>query len=232
MSIDKDLVKLGDLSSANAKERGSKICADVEASALLEILWIRHLQKTSQTTFANCLLAGAESGIREAVGCLVLGLSRPALNSLRMQIDLVMSWLYFKDHPVEWQMIQETGENFKLKGEIFKYLRDWFPRFSDRWGVLVDIRTRTSPDPYRLLSAHMHGQNEPAIPIIIKPLDVIGTQKSQDEVIAIQGECSEFINDLFWAILADSWRSVPRELTDRLNARFKTDAQRATFFRH
>jgi hypothetical protein len=63
-----------------------------------------------------------------------------------------------------------------------------------------------------------------------KPKDIVATIKAQDEVLELQRECSEYINDIFWSVFADSWTSIPAELRKTLEGRFKTPAQRASFF--
>ncbi len=148
-----------------------------------------------------------------------------------MQIDLTISWLYFKDHPVEWELIQQTGENFKLKKELLQYLKDWHPKFGARIGTLNQIKRRKLGDPYRLLSAHMHGQNELSIPNVKSPTDAFATPEILAEVPLIQAECCEYLSDILWALFGDHRRALPQELIKDLDGRFLTRAQKAEFFK-
>jgi hypothetical protein len=141
-----------------------------------------------------------------------------------------LSWLYFKDHPVEWQRVQDTGEGFKLKTELLRYFGESFGKYQSRFGLLRDCKTRKLDDPYRLLSAHIHGQSELALPKVEKPKDIVAAPKAQDEAIELQAECSEYINDVFWSIFADRWASIPKELKTALESRFKSREQRIAFF--
>ncbi len=225
--IDKILTR----SSDSARAHGNALCDDMENAARTQLLWLGYLASQKSGSHAKCLIDGAQSAIREAAACLILGLARPSLNSLRTQIDLTLSWLYFKDHPVEWDLIQATGENFKLKKELFQYLKDWHPKFAGRIGILQATKTRKLVDPYRLLSAHMHGQNELAVPSLKLPEDAIAKVAILKEVTAIQFECSEYISDLFWAVYADNWRSLPAALMDDLSKRFVSKKQKAEFFK-
>jgi hypothetical protein len=150
--------------------------------------------------------------------------------SLRIQIDLGLTWLFFKDHQMEWERIQESGDGFKLKTEIFRYLQEMHPRFADRMGTLRGVRTRKLDDPYRLLSAHIHGQSEMALPQILKPQDIVGSKKAQDEFVQLQGECAEYVGDIFWSVFAGSWTAVPVSLRTPLEQRFKSKEQKAQFF--
>lgn len=224
-------VHLGQRALENTIVRGSELGEAMERAARSQLLWIHYLLGHRDTGTARCLIEGVESAIREAAACLVLGLARPALNSLRMQIDLTISWLYFKDHPVEWDQIQQTGENFKLKKELLQYLKDWHPKFGGRIGTLQQIKRRKLTDPYRLLSAHMHGQNELSIPNIKSPTDALAKPEILAEVPLIQYECGEYLSDILWAVFGDHWRAIHEELRSDLDGRFVTKAQRADFFK-
>jgi len=141
-----------------------------------------------------------------------------------------LAWLYFKDHSVEWQRVQDTGDGFKMKTELLKYLGDSYARFSSRFGLLRDCKTRQLEDPFRLLSAHIHGQSELALPCVQLPEDIVATRETQLEAIELQRECAEFITDVFWSVFANRWAALPRDLKTTLDQRFKSGEQRAAFF--
>jgi hypothetical protein len=96
--------------------------------------------------------------------------------------------------------------------------------------LLRDCKTRTLDDPYRLLSAHIHGQSELALPQVQRLQDIVATPLAQDEALELQRQCAEFINDVFWSIFADRWAGVPAELLTTLQSRFKSRDQRVAFF--
>ncbi len=230
-SLDKkQLAELSKLTAANCDGRGVEIIAVGESASNLLRIWLQYLRTHHATGTADCLIDGTTSAVREAIACLALGLVRPALNSLRLQIDLSLAWLYFKDHPVEWRRVQETGEGFKLKTELLKYLNEWFARYGTRFSLLRDCKTRTLDDPYRLLSAHIHGQSELVLPQVQRPQDIVDTIQAQDEALKLQRECSEYINDVFWSVFTDAWASFPAELKTTLEGRFKSPEQRVSFF--
>lgn len=224
------LAQLVKLVSDNCSANGVALVSKAETASRLEMLWLQHLSGTQLTGTADCLLDGTISAIREAVACVALGLVRPALNSLRLQIDLTLGWLYFKDHPVEWARVQTTGDGFKLKTDLLKYLGESYERYSARFGILRDCKTRTQEDPYRLLSAHVHGQSQYVLPQVQLPSDIVASSQAQDEALQLQQECAEFINDILWSVYADRWSSLPGDLLSALDSRFKTPAQRVTFF--
>ncbi|WP_310452750.1 hypothetical protein [Sulfuritalea sp.] len=229
-SLQEELTELSTLATANCDSRGVAIVAAGEDACKQLLLWLQYLRTSQTTGTADCLLDATISAAQEGIACVALGLVRPALNSLRLQIDLSLAWLYFKDHPIEWRRVQDTGEGFKLKTELLKYIGEMIIRYPARFGLLRTIKTRSQEDPYRLLSAHIHGQSESALPQVQKPKDIVATPKVQDEAIALQRECSEYINDIFWSVFTDRWASVPMELRTTLENRFKTPDQRVCFF--
>jgi hypothetical protein len=224
------LEELTSLVIQNSIGHGEEIIARGEGSSYLLMLWLDHLRSTQLTGNADCLLDGATSAVREGVSCLALGLVRPALNSIRLQIDLVLAWLYFKDHKVEWDRVQETGDGYKLKSDIFKYLCESHKSFNTRFSLLANCKSRTLHDPYRVLSAHIHGQSEPAIPKITMPIDIVASYTLQLQALELQKESAEYLNDILWCINAEHWTRVPEPLLEAITTRFKSPAQRVSFF--
>jgi hypothetical protein len=231
IALNEQLTLLVERVTANVVGRGNAIVLGAESASRLEILWLQYLLSTQLTGTADSLLHGALSAIREGASCIALGLVRPALSSLRLQIDLSLGWLYFKDHPVEWARVQDTGDGFKMKQDLLKYLGESYPGYGTRFGILLNCATRTQPDPYRLLSAHLHGQSEHVLPQVNMPSDIVAPVAMQDESLLLQCECSEFINDVFWAAFMTRWQSITTALTDNLETRFKSAEQRAAFFK-
>lgn len=230
--VPKEIAELAELAQKNASTLGASVWDGMEKAARLELLWIGHLLTLEPMNTAQPLLRGVGVSIVEAAGCLSLGLVRPALNSLRAQVDLSLAWLYFKDHPVELRYIQSTGEGFKLKKELLEYFTKWHPNFSRRWGILSKRSTRGRADPYRILSAHMHAQSDAVIPALPKVADIVAPTDQQQEAVTLQNDCSEYLNDIFWCLFADDHMSVPAELKAALVTRFKTPAERAEFFKN
>jgi hypothetical protein len=233
MTLPSEKVQLEELSkqtAANCDGRGIAIIAAGESASKLIMLWLQYFRAYQSTGTADCLIDGTAAAVREAIACITLGLVRSAINSLRLQIDLSLAWLYFKDHPVEWRRVQDVGDGFKLKTELLKYLGEFYPRFMTRFGLLRDCKARTLDDPFRLLSAHIHGQSELVLPRIQNLQDIVAAPQAQDEALQLQGECSEYINDVFWSVFTDLWANVPADLKTTLEGRFKSPAQRVDFF--
>ena len=162
------LKELAASTSDNCLKLGSAHVAGMQVAAQPFLLWLDYLEKSHLTGHANVLVAGARSAINEGAACLSLGLVRPAIMSIRLQIDLALAWVYFKDHHVEWGRVQATGDGFKTKKELLDYFKD-HAGFGIRFGLLKECATRVELEPYRLLSAHIHAQSEYVVPNVATP---------------------------------------------------------------
>lgn len=209
---------------------GEKISVQVEAKSALLVHWLAYLSAFHRTGVADSLLDAASSSIREVAGLLSLGLARPALFSLRGQIDLLLAWLYFKDHGVEWSHVNETADGFKLKKELLQYLDQHVPKFAGRMGILRDSKTRKELDPYRLLSAHIHAQSDLVLPVVTELKDLVRPKAVCSECIQVAFEVAEYINDVFLSVFLSSWASLPAPIQAAMNARFQSAEQRKAFF--
>jgi hypothetical protein len=214
-TLDSQLADLALRTTANIREHGVAIITKGDEACKPLILWLQYLGDHQLTGTADCLIQATSSAAREGIACLALGLVRPALSSLRAQIDMSLAWLYFKDHPV---------------AELLKYLGESLTRFTTRFGLLRNCKTRQLEDPFRLLSAHIHGQSELALPTVQILKDIISAPEVQLEAIELQRECSEFISDVFWCVFGDRWAALPLDLKESLDKRFKSPEQRAAFF--
>ncbi|MFP3586201.1 hypothetical protein SCB29_21430 [Paraburkholderia sp. SIMBA_055] len=227
---DKQVIALVAKSTEFANQNGEKLSSDLEAQAHLLIRWIYFLANYKATNVANELLEGAMCAIRETAACLSLGLVRPALFSLRAQIDLILTWIYFKDHPMEWQHVNLTGEGFKLKTEILKYLNEMYPKFQSRFGILKETRIRKEEDPYKLLSAHIHAQSTAAMPNVVDLADAVSSLETGNECVKIEFEVSEFLSDILSSIFLEDHLKFDKEIISSITSRMKTHKQKLTLF--
>lgn len=209
---------------------GEKISAQVEINSVLLVNWIGYLASYHKTGVADSLLEAVSSSIREVAGALSLGLIRPALFSLRGQVDLLLAWLYFKDHAVEWTHVNETADGFKLKKELLQYLDQHVPKFGSRQGILRDTVTRKEVDPYRLLSAHIHAQSIPVLPVVAELRDLVRPEAACTECARVAFEVAEYLNDILLAVYLPNWAALPAQVQTALSARFVSVEQRKAFF--
>lgn len=183
------------------------------------LLWIKYLSESQQTGIADNLIGGLLCSVRESAACVALGLVRPALFAMRSQVDLTLSWLYFKDHSVEWNTVNERGESFKLKKELLEYLTANFPGFSARLTLLTEVKLRTTADPYRLLSAHVHAQSEQVLPKTEDLADVVHDKGMALECIGMAKETCEYIGDILMCFYAKNWEAIPTKITQGIEKR-------------
>ena len=191
----------------------------MEVESKLILAWLHFLNSTQKTGVADNLLAGAISSIREATACAALGLIRPALFSLRMHIDLLFAWLYFKDHPIEWKTLNETGEGFKMKRDIIEFLIFHYHGFNKRLSILREVTKRSIEDPYRLLSAHVHAQSDVVMPYGQHLADVVQSEDLALQCPKLWRDVSEYVGDILVSMYALKWTAIPLDIQSSIEAR-------------
>lgn len=218
---------------AAASQHGTNIgadhCRDMQTETDVLLDWLNHLRTSESTGVADALLNGTQGAIVETTGCLALGLVRPALSSLRSEIDMILGWLYFKDHKVEWNHLRDTGRGFQTKAQVFKYVEEHWPRFKTRFKLLEQHKTREKEDPYRLLSAHIHGQTDFTTPTVSPLVKLVANTSLCAECVALQRDVAEYISDVLLAVYGDRWASLPNPVKAGLDKRLNTKQRKAFF---
>lgn len=209
--------------------RGAVVCEAAHVAALPLLHWLDYLRKSAATGCCDEFLGGMKSAIVETCACLALGLVRPAIFSLRGQIDILLSWVYFRDHPVEWNHLQENGEGFMLKRDVLQYLEEYCHNFKLRFSTLVSAKTRREADPYRVLSAHVHSQSPLVLPSYKHLESLVAPEKKIRECIALQQDVAEYLGDILLAIFADKWASLPSAILAPAKARLGADKAAKVF---
>ncbi|MBG0876057.1 MULTISPECIES: hypothetical protein [Burkholderia] len=209
---------------------GVAVASLIDANSALVLQWLPYLDRL-KTGVADELISGVASSLVEAAACAALGLVRPALFSMRTEIDVMLTWLYFKDHRIEWENVNATGDGFKLKKEMFEYFTRYFDGFGERYGILKNTATRKEIDTYRFLSAHIHSQSAITLPVANNLAEVVRNRKTGDELAEIAKSVDEYISDVLMALFAKDWLHIPKNLMENLENRFKTPIQKTTFFK-
>ena len=160
---------------------------------------------------------------------MALGLVRPALSSLRSQIDMMLAWLYFKDHKVEWNRLRDTGRGFQTKTNVLSYVNEHWPRFQSRFKLLAQQHTRQEEDPYRLLSAHIHGQTDFTAPKVGPLVELVGDARLSEDCVKLQRDVAEYIGDVLLALYGDKWAALPNSVKNGLEHRLNSKQQKAVF---
>ena len=204
-------------------ENGIRFCEMAYVAGRSLLVWLRLLKESECTGHADELLDGVRASIVEAAGCMSLGLARPALFAMRGQIDVALSWLYFKDHPIEWRKVCETGDGFMLKRDVIAYLESYSQSFKSRYGSLQKNATRRDADPYRMLSAHVHSQSFYTIPTYGDLEALVGKPETLQECAELQTDISEYLGDIFLSCFSGKWASLPDEIVKSVKKRLPAD---------
>jgi len=201
--------KLKKALNGHIDSHGASLCQDVDMASRQLLKWLYFLRESESTGTADILLDGTQSVIIEAAACLSMGLVRPALLSFRAQADMLLAWLYFRTHPIEWNLVETTGEGYKLKAELIRYLEDFVPDFKKRFGLLRQSKSRREDDPYRFISGYIHSQSSNCVPTIEDLKAVVGTKKICIECLQFQLEVTKYLSDILFSVFADKWASLP-----------------------
>ena len=217
-----------EVASKHGERSGLDLARRMQTEAAVLLDWLSYLRDSEATGVADTLLNGTQGAIGEAVACLTFGPVRPALSSLRAEIDMMLGWLYFKDHKVEWSHLRDSGRGFQTKAQVLSYIGEHWPKFKTRLSILEQCSSRKE-DPYRLLSAHIHGQTDFTSPKISPLVDLVADELLCADCVTLQHDVAEYIGDLLLAMYGDRWASLPYAVTDGFNTRLN-GAQRAAFF--
>jgi len=200
------------------KDAGASLLEVMDSASTLLLAWLQYLDRYARTSVADELLTGVRSAVIEAAGVAALGLVRPGLLSLRAEIDLLLSWLYYKDHAKEWALANEGGF-FKLKSELVTYLNNTMPGFQERYNLLLKVADRSQKEPYVLLSKHVHSQTAALLPPGGKVASLVANVALCHEFVKLQREVSEYLGDLLASYYAGRWSELPTSITEYLEAR-------------
>ena len=205
--------------ASHIKVEGCDILVSHERATRLPLAWLGYLRSAQTSGTANELLDGFHAALIETAGCLAIGLVRPAMFSMRAQVDILLAWVYFRDHPVEWKHVELTGEKYHLVSEVLRYLRTYDRRFQERLGLLRAERAQGEEDPYRLLSAHVHGQNSATLPPLVAIEKLVQPKNRCLECVALQEEISEYLSDVLASCFVTQWTDLPKSITDSIKRR-------------
>jgi hypothetical protein len=230
MSHDDQVKELVSAIEAFSGANGVELVRRFELASKPLLVWQGHLQKYCLTDVADELLEASVASVREAAALLAIGAVRPCIFSLRAQIDLLLGWIYFKDHKIEYDLVNRTGDGFKLKRDVIRYFSESFELFGEKFSILTQIKTRKESDPYRLLSAHIHAQSLHVVPSVGSLKDVVYSNDAALGCVELQSDVSEFLSDIIFSTGLVSYASLPGEIQSALMARKPNLAQKKILF--
>lgn len=224
MSAPKDEVaSLKKVISETLAAQGEKRIKKSQDACLPLLKWLAYLRNSERTGSCDEMLTSLQSCLVETAGSISMGLVRSAIFSMRTQVDLAVAWLFYKDHPSEWNAVVSTGEGFFLKREVFEHFSVYNKQIEARLSLLEKYKRRKISDPYRLLSAHIHGQSTLVIPKFKNLSDLVYSDKRCEEAVALQAEVTEYISDVFVAYFGSKWASLPEDVVKDAKDRVPDD---------
>lgn len=206
------------VSNHSGKNLG-KYLTDTNAASEVLLSWLSYLRNNVSTGRVDELLDGSQAAIIEVAGCLSLGLVRPAIFSMRAQLEILLAWIYFNDHLVEWRSVFDGERDHPLRGQFLKYMKDYSGRFSKRFDILSKNRQRKNEDPYRILSIHVHCTSTFALPNIGPLSSLVKSDVECTECVQLQGEVAEYLTDILASWYADRWQDLPLNVQESIEKR-------------
>ena len=209
-------------------------CGSVQGEACAKaaqpiVDWVRWYRAHHWSESGSELLDGTRAAVLEAVGYVSLGLGRAAIASIRTQLDLVLGYSFFREHPAEWRRVSETGDGFKLKSELVKYHREMQSSFGEKLSMIEQGSGIRLDDVYRVLSAHIHGQSKYSIPKCTELKQLVWPEKRLSEVVVLQDRAAKALSNFLLSVHARAWTELPPAFV-AAGKRILTDAQRKRFF--
>jgi hypothetical protein len=218
-SSDKQVKVLLDAVNAHCnKTKGKHLDGLISATSLL-MAWYGYLRSSLSNNIADRLLESAQGATIEAACCISLALVRPAIFSIRAQLELSLAWLYYNDHGVEWRFFEKTGKDYPMRASLVKYMQSNNTRYTERSRLLQKTKTRIDDDPYALLSIHVHSFSAHGGPINDQISSVVQSDAACDECVQLQRHVAEYLADTFSSWYADQWHDLPNEIKGHLTKR-------------
>lgn len=199
-----------------------------EASKEL-MLWVHYFEKTHGDSSAVTLLNGTRSALIETIGYISFGLGRAAINSIRTEIDLILSFAYFCDHPREWEVVISSGSGFMLRNDIYKYFIGLNIGFTENL-KMVETATQVSLiDLYKILSAHIHAQSSYTIPKGNKIRNLVVKDEIVESIVQLQRSVSIALSNFFVTIYCQKWPELPAVAVKRVRSALSQNAAKIMF---
>jgi hypothetical protein len=203
---------------------------EAAVAAVSEIIsWLSYFESSTVDAHAAELLSGARASVIEAVAYVSLGLGRAAITAIRGQIDLLIGYTYFHDHPAEWEMVERTGDGFKLRSAIYRYHEETTPGFKLRLGLIQENARFDLSKLYQILSAHIHGQTTLTIPQSNSLDEVVSPTAFVASIVELQKETAIALSNFLAAVHAPHWPELPEEIVRRVKNSLSSQ-QRPKFF--
>ncbi|MDM8560907.1 hypothetical protein [Candidatus Parabeggiatoa sp. HSG14] len=166
----------------------------------------------------------------ESVAYIGLGFGRATIGAIRTQIDLMLSFTYFYDHPREWEMVKTLGKGFQLRSDIEKYHKEILSKFGKNIAMIENSQGTSLSKLYGILSAHVHAQSPLTIPKAGKFEDLISSDSFLQSLVTMQGQVVVCLSNYLVAIFVSEEISPPFDIERRIKQQLSFAQCKAIFF--
>jgi len=194
------------------------------------LIWIDYLKCLFPDSYALDLLEGTRASMLESVAYIGIGLGRAAIGAIRTQIDLMLGFTYFYDHPREWEIVKNVGEGFQLRSDIDKYHKDKRKNFGSNIAQIENSENLSLLKVYRILSAHIHAQSPSTIPKAGEFGDLISSDSFIDSLIQIQDKSVRCLSNYLTAVFLSDDVNPPFEIGKRIKSQLSPKQRKSVFF--
>lgn len=219
----KHITDIDTASSIDRMEKATEACQEL-------LSWTDFLKSLFPECCASELLDGAKSAMLESVAYIGLGLNRAAIGAMRTQIDLLLGFTFFYNHPHEWDSVNRTGSGFQLRSDIDKYHKETRKGFASNISVIENSEGSSLLSTYRILSAHIHGQSPLTVPKAGKFIELISSDSFLDSLIELQSKVSRCTSNYLTAIFLSEGINPPLNIGTRVKEQLKPQQRKTIFF--
>ena len=220
------------LTAINYRDQNTSLLLMKEATLSCSelLLWLDCLNSQFPNALANELLIGARASMLESVAYIGLGLGRASISAIRTQIDLILAFTYFCEHPREWELVKTTDSGFKLKSHINQYHIETKPHFHRKLQIVEKSEGNSLSKLYRILSAHVHGQSPLTAPKSGQFVDLLSSDSFLSSLIELQKMVDRCLSNYLSIVYLEMNLSPPLEIENRIKSQLQSKEIKAVFF--
>lgn len=180
--------------------------------------WIEAELATGSQLKAAALLNGAKVALLEAGAAWATGLNRAAASSARTFAENVMAWIYYKDHSVEYNLVEQRKSDLLLPKAVQSYIKSVDHGFDAAYKFLNESKTRPNEYFYSDLSYYIHAHPNQIISGK-EAHELVVTNPPESAFLQICSHLDEFISDNFVAFYRHSWGFLPQIVVENIQTR-------------
>ncbi|WP_426011433.1 hypothetical protein [Caulobacter sp. DWR2-3-1b2] len=199
---------------------------EFSASLPLSKEWIQREVPLASSNPANPLLSGTKIALLEAGAAWAIGANRGAASSIRAYIENAFAWLYYKDHPVEFRVVDIGRSELTMPKGVQSYLKQVDGGFEKSYSVLAKCSMRGMENEYFYSNVSQFLHAHPAFSSLAIKIEEYAISSPRDmSFLKICRNVDEFISDNFTAYYRSSWDDVPgivqKDVSSRLDKKLK-----------